>query len=156
MDYRLRPQDEALIRAALDLGDWILAQPETTKAQRRAVTALQEALRQLPAAPPPIVAEYGFEVRWEPPDATSGLYRAWRVSLSPAGLEIFSVYSPDEKIEYEDKLAHELNFWLRPARLSRHDGYNTDLWIDEVRDPARFRGNGALFGVVAALEKHRS
>jgi hypothetical protein len=155
MDYLLRPQDEALIRAALDLGDWILAQRETTRAQRRAVTALQEALRELPAAPRPIVAEYGFEVRWDPPDGKGGLYRAWRVSLSPAGLEIFSVYSPDEKIEYEDKLSHELNFWLRPARESRHDGYNCDLWMEEVRDPARFRGNGALFGVVAELEKYR-
>jgi hypothetical protein len=152
MDYLLRPQDETLIRAALALGDWILAQPKVTRQNRRAVAALQDALRALPAAPPPMIAEYGFHARWDPPDGKGGLYRAWRVSLSPAGLEIFSVYSPDEKIEYEDKLSHELNFWLRPAQLSRHDGYYVAEWMEEASNPERFRADGALFGYMAELE----
>lgn len=152
MSYVLRPLDQSLIRAALGLGDWIQAQSELSKSQRRAVAALQDALRALPQTPPPIVAEYGFHVRWESPDG-NGLYRAWRVSLSPAGLEIFSVYSPDEKIEYEDKLAHELNYWLRPARECKHDGFYFQEWIEEVSRPERFRENGGLFGFVAELER---
>jgi hypothetical protein len=152
MMYKLRQQDQELIHAAITLGDWILAQRETTRSQRKAVTALQDALRKLPDAPPGIIAEYGFHARWESADG-KGLYRAWRVSLSPAGLEIFSVYSPDEKIEYEEKLSHELNYWLRPERTNKHDGFYVAEWIEEVRDPARFREPGALFGLMAELER---
>jgi len=152
MSYVLREQDRVLIRAALGLGDWILNQPDVTRAQRRAVEAVQDAMRALPAAPPPMIAEYGFHARREIPEG-NGLYRAWRVSLSPAGLEIFSVWSPDEKIEYEEKLAHELNYWLRPDRPSKHDGYYMAEWIAEVADPERFREPGVLFGYMAELER---
>lgn len=154
MPYVLRPQDESLIRAALELGDWILAQREVSRSQRKAILALQDALRGLPALPAPMVAEYGFHVRRESPDG-KGIYRAWRVSLSPAGIEIFSVYSPDEKIEYEDKLSHELNYWLRPDRESKHDGFYCEEWMAEVRSPEQFRENGALFGIMAEHERVR-
>lgn len=149
--YTLREMDRPLIDAALKLGDWILDQPDTGRGQKKAVTALQDALRCLPGRPPWIIAEYGFHVRYESQDG-KGLYRAWRVALSPAGLEIYSVYSPDVKIDIEEKLTHELNFWLRPSRDSRHDGYYFDEWISEVADPDQFRTDGGLFGVMAEVE----
>lgn len=152
MMYAIRPEDERLIEAAIGLGDWIVAQPGITVAQRAAVEALQDALRGLPSVPPPMVAEYGFHVRTEPAPG-KGLYRAWRVSLSPSGLEIYSVYSPDEPIEFEEKVSHELNFWLRPSRPCGHDGYYFKEWIEEVSDPIRFREPDALFGIVAELER---
>jgi hypothetical protein len=149
--YELRPGDRPLIEAALRLGDWILARPDVTDRQRAAVGVLQAALRGLPAAPPNLIAEYGFHVRYDPENG-GGLYRAWRVSLSPAGLEIYSVYSPDQKIEREEKLSHELNFWLRPNRVSRHDGFYVAEWIEEVNDPDRFRAGAADFTIVAETE----
>jgi len=152
VSYVLRPQDRVLIDAAIRLGDWIAGQREATRSQRKAVAALQEALRQLPARPPDMVAEYGFHARWESEDG-KGLYRAWRVSFSPAGLEIFSVYSPDEKIEYEDKLSHELNYWLRPGRENKHDGFYVAEWTQEVQTPEHFREPGVLFGVIAEYQR---
>ncbi len=149
--YALRPADEPLIQAALRLGDWILAQSGVSRAQRKAVTKLQTALRALPRAPGGMIAEYGFHVRYESPDG-KGLYRAWRVAISPAGLELYSVYSPDQKIELEEKLSHELNFWLRPERPSNQDGYYYEQWIQEVSNPDNFRDPAALFGFTAELE----
>jgi hypothetical protein len=149
--YTVRPEDEPLLRAAIGLGDWIVAQRGVSRKQKRAVAALQDALRSLPGTPPPMIAEYGFHARWEPP-AGDGLYRAWRVALSPSGIEIYSVFSPDEKIEFEDKVARELNFWQRPARPATHDGFFYEQWIEEVSDPNRFRQDAALFECMAEFE----
>lgn len=149
--YTLRPEDEPLLSAALGLGDWILAQNDVSRKQKKAVGALQDALRSVPGTPPPLIAEYGFHARWAQPDGT-GLYRAWRVALSPSGIEIYSVYSPDEKIEFEDKVAHELNFWQRPSHPASHDGFYYEEWIGEVADPDRFRENATLFGFMAEFE----
>ncbi|MCI0433599.1 MAG: hypothetical protein L0271_08110 [Gemmatimonadetes bacterium] len=148
MTYLLRPEDRTLIDAALRLGDWIRTQPGLNREQREAVDDLQAALRAMPDPPACLIAEYGFEARFGPEEA-NGLYRAWRVGISPAGLEIFSVYSPDLKIDIEEKLTHELNFWLRPGRLSTHDGYNVAVWIREVEDPGQIRAGATLFDVIA-------
>jgi hypothetical protein len=149
--YTLRTDEEPLLRAALGLGDWLLAQSGVSRQQKKAIAALQEALRSLPGTPPPMVAEYGFHARWESADG-SGLYRAWRVALSPSGLEIYSVYSPDTSIEFEDKVANELNFWQRPSHAPTHDGFYYDEWIAEVGDPDRFRSDAAVFGILAELD----
>jgi hypothetical protein len=148
--YTVRKDDEPLLRAALGLGDWLLAQNGVSRQQRKAIVALQEALRALPGTPSLTIAEYGFHARWESADGR-GLYRAWRVALSPSGLEIYSVYSPDEKIEFEEKVAHELNFWQRPAHPATHDGFYYGEWIDEVGDPDRFRKDAAVFGMMAEI-----
>lgn len=149
--YTVRPEDAPLLHAAVGLGDWILAQRGVSRRQKRAVAALQDALRSLPGTPPPLIAEYGFHARWESPDG-KGLYRAWRVALSPSGIEIYSVFSPDEKIEFEDKVARELNFWQRPAKPATHDGFFYEEWIDEVSNPDQFRRTAALFECMAELE----
>jgi hypothetical protein len=151
MTYILRPDDRPLIEAALRLGDWILGEKISRK-QRKAVEALQDAIRSLERAPERITAEYGIEARYGIEEG-AGVYRAWRVGLSPAGLEIFSVYTPDKKIEFEEKIANELNFWLRPgAGPSSHDGFYVRQWIDEVRDPGRIRTEATLFSVVATRD----
>jgi hypothetical protein len=151
MTYILRAEDRPLIEAALRLGDWILGERISRK-QRKTVEKLQDALRVLERSPARITAEYGIEARYGIEDG-NGIYRAWRVGLSPAGLEIFSVYTPDRKIEFEEKIANELNFWLRPgAGESAHDGFYVKQWIDEVRDPARIRAEATLFSVVATLD----
>ena len=151
MTYVLRPEDQRLVEAALRLGDWILAQKPSRK-ERKAVEKLQAALRDLNAAPTNLIAEFGIEARYGI-DEDNGLYRSWRVGLSPAGLEIFSVYSPDRKIEFEEKIAHELDFWLRPGvGPSDHDGFYVAEWLEEVRYPDRIRAEATLFSIIATME----
>jgi len=41
MKFHLKPQDESLIKAALGLGDWLLAYPGTTQEQKAAILLLQ-------------------------------------------------------------------------------------------------------------------
>jgi hypothetical protein len=149
--YTLRTNEEPLLNAALGLGDWLLAQNSISRQQTKAIVSLQDALRSLPRTPPPMIAEYGFHARWESADG-NGLYRAWRVAFSPSGLEIYSVYSPDARIDFDDKVAHELNFWQRPSHPATHDGFYYEQWIEEVGDPDRFRKDAAVFGIIAEIE----
>ena len=145
-EFRIALPEQELVAAAIRLGDWLLAQRDVTRKQRRIITELQTALRQLPTVPA-LAAEYGFQLRTL--NGTGLLYRAWRVSLSRAGLEIYSVYSPDQAIELRDKMSHELNYWVRPGESSGHDGHYRAEWIEEVRDPAGFRVGALEFGVYA-------
>jgi hypothetical protein len=147
VDFRIAPEEQGLITAALALGDWLVQQREAGRKERRIIGEVQQALRALPAVPK-VRAEYGFQLR-----SLNGkglLYRAWRVSLSAAGLEIYSVYSPDQKIELIEKMSHELNFWIKPGETSGHDGHYRDQWIAEVSNPSQLRPGAIEFGVYAA------
>jgi hypothetical protein len=147
MQFEINERERRLVAAAIALGDWLAAYRETSRKQRKIIEKMRQALRGLPAVPAGVEAEYGFHFRTL--EGTSILYRAWRVSLSPAGLEIYSVYTPDQQIPLPEKMSHELNFWIKPGESSGHDGRYLDEWIAEVRDPAALR-NGALeFAVYA-------
>lgn len=119
-----------------------------SRKQRRIISEVQQALRQLPKASKGITGEYGFQLRNLNGDGL--LYRAWRVSLSHAGLEIYSVYSPDRTIELTEKMANELNYWIRPGESSGHNGHYLAEWIDEVSDPDQFRPESIDFGIYAS------
>jgi hypothetical protein len=146
--FHIAPAEQPLIVAAIQLGDWITAQRDTSRKQRKIVGQVQEALRQLPSIAKGVTAEYGFHLRTL--NGTGLLYRAWRVSLSDAGLEIYSVYSPDEKIELTEKMSHELNFWIRPGETSGHNGHYLQQWIEEVADPSSLRTGAFEFAVYAS------
>ena len=147
MEFRIAPEEKGLITAALALGDWLAQQREASRKERRIIAEMQQALRALPAVPK-VRAEYGFHLRTL--NGNGLLYRAWRVSLSNAGLEIYSVYSPDQKIELVEKMAHELNFWIRPGEDSGHNGHYRTEWIAEVSNPALLRPGALEFGLYAA------
>ncbi len=143
----MNAREQRLVAAAVALGDWLVAHRETSRKQRKIIEKIQQALRGLPAVSTDVAAEYGFHFRSL--EGSQILYRAWRVSLSAAGLEIYSVYTPDKPIDIRDKMSHELNFWIKPGETSGHDGHFLDEWIEEAKDPALLR-NGALeFGVYA-------
>lgn len=149
MNYLISDTERPLIAAAIQLGDWLLAQREISRKQKKVVTQLLEALRRLPEVSPKIAGEYGFQLQ----TMVNGglLYRAWRVSLSPAGLEIYSVYSPEKKIELTEKMSHELNYWIKPGETSGHDGKHVAEWIEEVGNPIRLRPGSLEFGLYAAF-----
>jgi hypothetical protein len=148
LQFQLLPAEQALLASAVALGDWLLAQPETTRQQKKIIELLQKALRVIPELPTGIAAEYGFHFRTLNEDSL--LYRAWRVALSAAGLEIYSVYTPDQPIEIREKMSHELNFWIKPGETSGHDGHYLAQWIEEVRDPASVRTGALEFAIYAA------
>jgi hypothetical protein len=140
-------REQRLVAAAVALGEWLMTYRETSRKQRKIIDKMLQALRALPTVPKGIAAEYGFHFRTL--DGPNLLYRAWRVSLSAAGLEIYSVYTPDKPIDIKDKMSHELNFWIRPNETSGHDGHYLAQWIEEAKDPAQMK-NGALeFAVYA-------
>ena len=147
MDFRIAPEEQGLIAAAIALGDWLAQQREAGRKERKIIAEMQQGLRALPAVPK-VRAEYGFQLRSL--NGNGLLYRAWRVSLSDAGLEIYSVYSPEQKIELVEKMSHELNFWIKPGETSGHDGHYRAEWIEEVKNPAQFRPGSIEFGVFAA------
>ena len=148
VQYLLSQQERPLINAALALGDWLVGLRETSRGQRKIIQKMQEALRTLPEVPRGIAAEYGFHCRVL--NGNGLLYRAWKVSLSPAGLEIYSVYTPDQPIEIKDKMTHELNFWIKPGETSGHDGHYRQQWIEEVSNPAALISGAFEFAVYAA------
>jgi hypothetical protein len=147
-EFQIAAAEKPLISAAIQLGDWITAQRDTSRKQRKIVGQVQQALRQLPAVAKGVTAEYGFHLRTMNGDGL--LYRAWRVSLSDAGLEIYSVYSPEQKIELTEKMSHELNYWIRPGETSGHNGHYLEQWIDEVSSPDSLRNGAFEFAVYAS------
>lgn len=148
MKYLIAETERPLITAAVQLGEWVLAQRDITRKQKKIVTQMLEALRALPQVTNGVSAEFGFDSN----TVQNGdlLHRAWRVSLSAAGLEIYSVYSPVKKIELAEKMSHELNYWVKPGEGSGHDGRYVQEWIDEVRDPNKFKGGTQDFSLYAA------
>jgi hypothetical protein len=148
LSFLLSPQEQPLIVAAISLGDWLRTQRESTRQQRKLIERLQLALRTLPASAGEVAAEFGFHLHTH--NGEGLVYRAWRVSLSGAGLEIYSVYTPDQPIDVSEKMAHELNFWVRPGETSGHNGHYLAEWIEEVRDPSRLRQGAFDFEVYAA------
>ena len=140
-------REQRLVAAAVALGDWLVAHRETSRKQRKIIEKMQQALRGLPTVPSGVAAEYGFHFRAL--EGSTILYRAWRVSLSPAGLEIYSVYTPDKPIDIKEKMSHELNFWIKPGETSGHDGHYLAQWIEEARDPAKLRNGSLEFAVYA-------
>lgn len=147
LQFQLSTTEEPLVAAALGLADWLVAQRETTRSQRKIIQQMQQALRQLPAVPNGLSAEFGFHYRSM--NGEGWLYRAWRVSFSPAGLEIYSVYTPDQPIDVREKMANELNFWIQPGETSGHDGHYLSKWIAEVQNPATLRTGALEFEVHA-------
>jgi hypothetical protein len=148
LQFQISETERPLITAAVQLGEWLLAQREINRKQKKIVTQMLDALRRMPEVTDSVAAEFGFQLRTM--NEGTLLYRAWRVSLSQAGLEIYSVYSPDKKIELADKMMHELNYWVKPGEGSGHDGRYIEEWIAEVREPERLKPGALEFALYAA------
>lgn len=150
MEFQIKPEDEPLIQAAIGMGDWLLAHPDTTKKQKQAIVLLQDGLRRLPTVTPGLDAAYWFEVvtgEHEP----VGLFRSWEVSLSPPGiLEIFSIYTPyPYPDDVQDKMQFELRFRLDAGQPNHGDVFYAGEWIAEVSSPEQFLQEGVSFEIEA-------
>lgn len=111
---------KALIKSAIDLGDWLLSLEGLTKEDEQAIYSVQNTLNKLPKIHDGTLAMYGFSL--EQGDESNGLVRGWDVSLEyfaddperQGGLEMFSSYIPlpetNEPSVLAQKKAHELYF----------------------------------------------
>ncbi len=158
MEFQIKPEDEPLIQAAIGMGDWLLAHPDTTKEQKQAIVLLQDGLRRLPAVTPGLNADYGFSIA-ATEDAVTGIDRGWSVSLyPPCNLDIGNYYTPFPYPEGEkewmelvhEMMAHEL-FYEIQAGKSCHDGtYYYDEWITEAGSPELYLKDGARLVIDAS------
>lgn len=159
MYFQLKPEDEPLTKAALGMGDWLLAHPSTTEEQKTAILLLQEGLRRLPAMTPGLDAEYGFSIVADE-GVLVGLYRSWQVSLYPPGnLDITSLYTPfpypsDQQEWYElahEMMAHELSFEIRAGKSHNIGTYYFEEWIAEVGSPELHLKDGVHLEIEAEM-----
>jgi hypothetical protein len=136
----LRAEDLALVAAAIELGDWLLAYPACTPTQARAIRYLQEHLRQLPLVSPEMLeAEYGFAILigagWDTvtTEPREGLARGWSISLSVAELLVSTIHTANPEI---------------PAHLNEHESF-FEFFVGETK--SRFQA-----GILVRLARRRS
>lgn len=138
-----------LIKAAVKLGDWLLALDKLTEQDKQAVMSMQQALIKLPKINDGTLAMYGFSI--ERGNGADGLVRGWDISLEyfaddaeqQGGLELFSSYIPMPESTDPEVLAQkqqneayfhwaigEVCNFIAPAQAER--------WIKEVSEPKQF------------------
>lgn len=125
--YDIRPEEEKLIQAAIGLGEWLAAQPESTAPQRAAIVQMLAFLRNLPAPPPAgLHGEFGFEFVHNNLDIGHG--GAWSVSVCRAMFEIFCCARDD---------LPEFSWVLCPGAVNKNDLITVEAWIAQVSNPRK-------------------
>jgi hypothetical protein len=120
--YDMRPEEDKLIRAAIDLGKWLESQVEATESQKAAIAKMLTFLRNLPEPPPiDLHGEFGFEIA-HPDD----YYSSWSVSVCRAMFEICCCSQND---------LPEFSWVLCPGAINNNDLTIADEWIAQVSKP---------------------
>jgi hypothetical protein len=143
MEFLLNKDDLFLIKAAISFGDRLKILPEITSVDIENINNLQAILLQLPKYTPNIDAEYGFGVTSYEMDY-EGINRGWYVSLDTKRhnlIEIFSIYviRPDDARDEDLERSSEYNFMFSLDNESFSSLKSYEGWIEEVRDPNRWR-----------------
>ncbi len=158
MRFRLRPADFKLVNSAIQLGDWILAQPEAKPEQRLAVESLNEALRKLPELTEGLDLSFGVDLGFRNPDGTS-LSRAWRVGLFTSKderlrLVLYSTWTAYPPVAPGDELPHELDFELAMGDPEFEGEHCFTLWREEIESMSALRARSTYFEIEAeAVER---
>lgn len=142
-----------LLKAASQLGNWLLSLDALSEDDKQAVRAVQKAVDKLPKLNDGTLAMYGFSL--EQGDETNGLVRGWDVSLEyfandaerQGGLELFSSYIPIPETTDAAVLAlkkqHEVYFhWPVGDICNLVKAEQARQWMDAVADPERLRQAG--------------
>jgi hypothetical protein len=158
MEFQIKPEDEPLIQAAIGMGDWLLAHPDTTEEQKQAIVLLQDGLRRLPAVTLGLNADYGFSII-SADDAVVGLNRSWSVSLYPPyRLDIGNCYNPFPYPEGDEDymalvhkmMAHELFYEIEAGKPNNIGTYYYEEWIAEVASPEPYLKQGYRLEIEAS------
>jgi hypothetical protein len=149
---KINTPDKSLIKAAIDLGAWLLSLDNLTPKQAQAVKSVQQTLSKLPKINDGTVAMYGFSI--ETGDDETGLVRGWDVSIEylasdpeqQGGLELFSSYLPIPESRDPEVLAtkrsHEVYFhWPVAQQAGVFAAEQVNRWISEVSQPEKLLGS---------------
>ena len=143
---KLDPQQQPLIHAAIEMGNWMKQCPETNEQARAAIEAIQQTLQSLPTLPDQTLAMYGFSI--ERGNAEQGLVRGWDVSIEyfaddseqQGGLELFSSWLPIPESTAPDVLAtkreKEVYFhWAIGDVCCYVNNTKAEQWQQQVQQP---------------------
>jgi hypothetical protein len=158
-------QDQALINAAIKLGDWLSSLPEVSELNARKIRAIQQALKKLPKINDATFSMYGFSI--ERGNEREGLVRGWDVSLEyfaddhdrQGGLELFSSYisipeSTDETV-LAIKANNEVYFhWPVGDAGSPMSQEQQQLWIDDISNPMQYWQSGDRLRIEIVHQDH--
>ena len=139
--YDLREIDFPLLDAALELGDWLLRQSETTAEQSHAITLMVDFLQCLPTQPRVgFAGEFGFSYVME--DEFGAHCGSWAVSVCGGMFEMFST-GRDE--------SEEFSWLLCPGRPNTNELHNATLWISQLKHPRSYPVAGSKFTIDASI-----
>lgn len=146
--FLIHKEEQALIEAAIRLGDWVSAQEGITNEQIEGVKQLQEALRRLPEVTDGLCAEYGFSAtdvsveEWDGLEPVpEGTERCWNVMYSQAReldgsivsvLEIFSIFHPFPLRYYEEFAGDEMELTVYKRSFQKNS--DSDIQADQLTD----------------------
>lgn len=153
-NIQLDKSHKPLLKAAQQLGDWLLSLEQLSDTDRQVVRSVQKTLDKLPKINDGTLAMYGFSI--EQGDETESLVRGWDVSLEyfandpeqQGGLELFSSYIPIPETTDPDVLAekkqNEAYFhWPLGDVCNLIKPEQAKKWIDEVSHPLKLMPTGA-------------
>jgi hypothetical protein len=142
-----------LIKAAINLGDWLLTLDRLSDEDRNAIKAVQQSLTKLPKIKDGTLAMYGFSI--ERGDESQGLVRGWDLSLEyyaadperQGGLEIFSSYLPipetiDSTVLAEKKQNEVYFHWPIGDVCNFIKPEQAQQWVDDITRPLQFMEAG--------------
>jgi len=143
LKWHLREEDKPLINAAIQLGEYIKNNPQTTPVQKRTILQIQNCLKNLPNYTPGITASYELKIVNNTDFSEAGIKRSWTVEIFNDTIEIMSEYDsfPDSKDRFENTPI-ELNFCLIAGKKRNNDLKNYMRWIIETSNPDLFLTNG--------------
>ncbi len=141
--YDIREEESDLIRACIDLGDWLLRRPEITLSEAQSVREVQKFLEDLPSPPKHgLHGEYGFKIEPDVADWDEGHLGCWAVSVCRAMFEIYSCHNDTEE--------GDLEWLLCPGHKNHNYLLNAKVWISEVAFPEELLDSGQRLVIEAS------
>ncbi len=143
LKWYIRDEDKPLINAAIQLGEYIKNNPQTTPIQKLTISQIQNCLKDLPNYTPGISASFELRIVNEAGFPEMGIRRSWSVEIFNNTIEIMSDYEsfPKPKDRFENT-GIELNFCLIAGKERNNDQTNYLRWIIETSNPDLFLTKG--------------
>ncbi len=174
--FVIHPEEEKLIEAAINLGNWIICQPDITEDQKIIIQEVQAAFRKLPEATFGLNACYEFRANnveidnWngkEPvPEGEERLWSAGYYQGQDANgrlvavIEIFNIFHPLPRGYYEEFAGEEMELSIykisydastanskQEYQITEWQRARINDWITDTQNPQKFQRDGINFSI---------